>query len=120
MEKQAGLETRERMRLNCERYRSSPPICSSRTLTDSQQRAAEALEEQRREHELACERERSYRKVRRRAIAWAVWTLIGIALIVALGFASEWLIAVIMLQPLTSGVFDTLKAIHEWRHFDDE
>jgi hypothetical protein len=119
MEKQAGLETRERMRLNCERYRSSPPICSSRTLTDSQQRAAEALKEQRREHELACERERRYRGIRRRAIAWVIWTLIAIALIVALGFAGQWLIAVIMLQPLTSSVFDALKAIHELRHFDD-
>lgn len=119
MEKQAGLETRERVRINCERYRSSPPICSTSSLTDSQKREVQALDEQRLEQEQAEERERRYRWIRRTAITWMVLALIGIGLLIAFAVLRQTLAAVIMLQPLSVCVLDALKAIHEWRHFDD-
>jgi hypothetical protein len=115
--REPGPETKERIRINCERYRNSPPICVS--LTDSQRRAAQALEEQQREREAAEERERRYRRVRRMAITWSVLALVGIGLIVAFAFLHQLIFAAFMLQPLVGSVFDALKSIHEWRHFDD-
>lgn len=110
----------ELQRRNCERYRSSPPICGSAKLTDSEQnRRAVRREEQDAQAAAELEQNRRYLCARRTAIVWVIIALMGLALFTACLVIHEWLVAAVIVQPLAGAVFDALKSVYEWRRFDE-
>lgn len=110
----------ELKRRNCARYRNSPPICGSAKLTDSQRNRALTREQEAADAIRDEAEEKRYRRVRRTAIVWTLLALLVIVFIAVCAVKNQWLVAAVMVQPLIGSIFDALKSIYDWRHFDDE
>jgi hypothetical protein len=117
-----GLITHDELkRRNCERYRNSVPICASTALSDSEvnRRRAMTLPEQTGLAAAEERRERRYRRVRRNAITWSIIAALGVIVLLLMAATHQWLMAVVLAQPLVGSIFDALKSLYDWRHFDE-
>lgn len=109
----------ELKRRNCERYRNSPAICGTGKLTESQRNRLITREQEAADSARVAATELRYRRLRRTAIIWSALAALGIFWLVVCIAVGQWLVAAVMVQPLAGSVYDALKSIYEWRHFDE-
>ncbi len=99
------LPYEELQRRNCERYRSSPPLCTEVGAEGDRPSGASKADQRR-------------RRARRLAIITSMLFAVGLGLEATWVALGQGLIAVIMLQPLVSSLLTAASSIHEWRHLD--